>query len=318
MSKMKRKSKDVICGVYKIENMVNSKCYIGSSFDIYGRWVQHKRDLMSMRHHSAKLQNSWNKHGEQSFRFEIVEMVETDDRDELFKLEDYHIESFDSFNNGYNMSKNAWAPMYSTTMKDIEDGKRTVSMEQFNEIIYYLSKTKISIPEISKITNVKSGTIYQIYFREQYVDLTEDYEFNKRKCGWDQKLDEEKVANIICRILNGDFYSDIAKDFGVERSTIDDIVNRKIWKNLTIDVEFPVISNRRRNKGKPILQYDKEMNFIDRYESARDAYAKTGIPYKAISRVCRGERPYTHGYIFMFESGDFEGEYIKTDIYYIN
>ena len=42
------------------------------------------------------------------------------------------------------------------------------------------------------------------------------------------------------------------------------------------------------------------MNYIATYESAREAERQTGIGYKMISRVCRGERPHTHGYIFKF------------------
>jgi len=51
---------------------------------------------------------------------------------------------------------------------------------------------------------------------------------------------------------------------------------------------------------KPIEQYDLNGNFIASYESARDAERKTGIGYKMISRVCNGERPYTHGFVFKF------------------
>ena len=31
-----------ICGIYKIGNKVNGKCYIGQSIDIKRRWRQHK------------------------------------------------------------------------------------------------------------------------------------------------------------------------------------------------------------------------------------------------------------------------------------
>ena len=53
---------------------------------------------------------------------------------------------------------------------------------------------------------------------------------------------------------------------------------------------------------KPVIQYDLNMNYISEYESARDAEKATGIGYKMISRVCRGERHSTHGYIFRFKN----------------
>lgn len=52
---------------------------------------------------------------------------------------------------------------------------------------------------------------------------------------------------------------------------------------------------------KSILQYDLNNNFIAEYKSARECERQTGIGYKLISRVCNGNRPHTHGYIFKFK-----------------
>ena len=37
-------AREKICGIYKIENLVNGKVYIGQSVDIYKRWIEHKRE----------------------------------------------------------------------------------------------------------------------------------------------------------------------------------------------------------------------------------------------------------------------------------
>ncbi len=61
--------------VYKICNIVNNKCYIGSTCHHRGfthRWSQHKRALFKNKHHSLYLQRAWNKYGESSFVFEIL------------------------------------------------------------------------------------------------------------------------------------------------------------------------------------------------------------------------------------------------------
>lgn len=62
--------------VYTITNLVTGKVYVGSSVEPNRRFNLHRMDLVSGRHHSPKLQNSWNKHGEAAFLFEIVEEVE--------------------------------------------------------------------------------------------------------------------------------------------------------------------------------------------------------------------------------------------------
>lgn len=53
----------MVCGVYKILNTKTGKFYIGSSKDINKRFKDHIRKLKNCVHHSAKLQNSCNKHG---------------------------------------------------------------------------------------------------------------------------------------------------------------------------------------------------------------------------------------------------------------
>lgn len=64
-------------GVYIIENTATNKCYIGST--LVGFEERFKRHLCSLRrnkHHSKKLQRSYNKHGKDSFKFRILEVCD--------------------------------------------------------------------------------------------------------------------------------------------------------------------------------------------------------------------------------------------------
>lgn len=60
-------------GIYKIENIKNSKLYIGLSSDINGRWNAHLCLLRGNRHHNNHLQNAFNKYGECNFKHSIIE-----------------------------------------------------------------------------------------------------------------------------------------------------------------------------------------------------------------------------------------------------
>jgi len=67
-----------ITGIYKIVNIVNGKIYIGSALNIYNRIfgsssISHLKALKNNNHINKKLQNSFNKYGEDSFEFFIVE-----------------------------------------------------------------------------------------------------------------------------------------------------------------------------------------------------------------------------------------------------
>jgi len=87
------------CGIYKIENMVNKKCYIGQSINIEKRWKQHIRMLNNHSHHSQKLQNSWAKYGGKYFNFSIIEICE---KEYLNEKEQYYIKKYNSLASGYN------------------------------------------------------------------------------------------------------------------------------------------------------------------------------------------------------------------------
>ena len=90
-----------ISGIYKIENLINHKLYIGQSDDLYRRRDAHFNELKGNRHYNQHLQRSYNKYGKDNFKFNIVEKCNVDLLDER---EIYWIQYFDSFNNGYNQN----------------------------------------------------------------------------------------------------------------------------------------------------------------------------------------------------------------------
>jgi group I intron endonuclease len=86
-----------ISGIYQIKCVNNGKIYIGSAVDIKKRWQWHKDDLRGNSHHCKHLQNAWKKYGEQSFIFEIIEIV--NDKTMLLLIEQQWIDKFCIANN---------------------------------------------------------------------------------------------------------------------------------------------------------------------------------------------------------------------------
>ncbi len=76
-------------GIYKITNVVNNKCYVGSTINADRRWNGHKRALKKQIHCNRYLQRAWDKYGEQSFTFEIIENVL--DKSRLIEREQYYL-----------------------------------------------------------------------------------------------------------------------------------------------------------------------------------------------------------------------------------
>lgn len=80
-----------VSGIYCIENITNHKTYIGSSKNIYQRLLKHFALLRHNKHQNAHLQSAWNKYGESSFRWFILELC---DSIKLAEKEQYCIDLF--------------------------------------------------------------------------------------------------------------------------------------------------------------------------------------------------------------------------------
>ena len=89
------------CGVYRISFKNTDKVYVGSSKNIESRFVDHRNTLKTGKHHSAKLQNYYNKYNlEPSFK--ILEVCSEESRT---IVEDKWIKELDSINNGFNVAE---------------------------------------------------------------------------------------------------------------------------------------------------------------------------------------------------------------------
>lgn len=95
--------------IYSITNLVNQKIYIGQTVNPTNRFAYHKNYLRNNKHDNPHLQNAWNKYGEQSFSFNIVECIIVNDVDYLNEREQYWI---DNTKASYNIIKNVVIGLY--------------------------------------------------------------------------------------------------------------------------------------------------------------------------------------------------------------
>jgi group I intron endonuclease len=94
--------------IYKITNTVNGKFYVGSSVDTRRRFWAHKKLLRRGTHHCHYLQNAWNKHGEDTFNFDVIEIVP--EHESLETVEDRWLEEHFGQKYCYNIGRSAKAP----------------------------------------------------------------------------------------------------------------------------------------------------------------------------------------------------------------
>ena len=92
-------------GIYQIRNLVNGKLYIGSTENLFLRKSRHFYTLKKSIHRNNKLQNSYNKYGEQNFIFEVIEF--TENKNKLLEIEQYWINILNVIEKGYNIQPKA-------------------------------------------------------------------------------------------------------------------------------------------------------------------------------------------------------------------
>lgn len=89
-----------VCGIYKITNINDMKCYVGQSVDIANRFTQHCRCGCGIKTpKDNKLYVAMLKDGLDQFTFEIVEICP---QEELNEKEKYYIDVYNSVNYGFN------------------------------------------------------------------------------------------------------------------------------------------------------------------------------------------------------------------------
>jgi len=79
-------------GIYKIENKANKMIYIGSTTNFDKRKKKHIEDLKNGDHCNFKLQNDYDKYGENNFNFFFINTVEN--RDSLEREEEDEINAY--------------------------------------------------------------------------------------------------------------------------------------------------------------------------------------------------------------------------------
>lgn len=161
-----------MCGIYKITNNINNKCYIGQSIDIHRRWNAHKRQVVD-----NHLCRAFKKHGIENFSFEIIEECTIN---ELNEKEKYWIQYYDSYRNGYN----------ETTGGDGVSGcGMKLTLEQVEQIRDLLKNTTLSNVQIAEQFFVSENIVCGINTGYHWKDDNLNYPIRNIKYEGDYCID---------------------------------------------------------------------------------------------------------------------------------
>lgn len=136
------------CGIYKITNKINGKCYIGQSINIETRWHHHK--YFDKKLSCYPLYRAMSKYGKENFKLDIIEECPQKD---LNEREIYYIKYYNSYENGYNQ-----------TLGGGGSSGCIIKISNEDLIIIYdlLLNTNIPQKEIAQMFNVGEDTISEI------------------------------------------------------------------------------------------------------------------------------------------------------------
>lgn len=250
--------------IYKIENTINNKVYIGQTtqkrgfkgrYEHRGNGIErvynyHKNRKNKNKEYNVYLFNSIEKYGFDAFT--VDEVLDTaNSLDELNEKEKYYIEKFDSFHNGYNCTLGGEGMLGypAPSGKDNKFSMRVCQISPDNELI----KIWDSLGDIKRELGISGGAISNVCLGRKETSAGFIWVYEK-------DYDENKD------------YSRIPKTRGGGKST-----------------------------SKSVLLLDANNNIVKEFFSAVEASVYLEISKQEISKICKHQRK-TPKYNLIFKS----------------
>lgn len=211
--------------IYRIECVETHKNYIGSTINFENRKKEHLTLLKNNKHHSKKLQYTYNKYGKKSFKFEILATCPIEYR---VKLEQWFLN-----NKEINSELNG-----SRVVVDCSVRKRKLTPQNIIKIIEML-KDSIPISKISHTFNISDTIIYDI--RKNKDNIVLEYFASNNRMFKPQKIEsssysnfkDEDIIGIINDMNEGNISPrEICNKYNISMSTYQKIKTGKTWKHL--------------------------------------------------------------------------------------
>lgn len=177
-------------GIYKIENKLNHKCYIGQSVNIERRWSEHK---VKSKISNGILYNAIRKNGLENFDFSIICECKVEELDEK---EIYYIQQYNSLiPNGYNIQLGGNTSKIAPSEKELS-------------IIEDIISSDLTFDEIGNKYNLSRRTIIRINQGDTWYNNSYLYPLRKRTkniyycpiCG-EEKSKDSKICKKCYKLM---------------------------------------------------------------------------------------------------------------------
>ena len=275
-------------GIYKIQNLINGKIYIGQSIHIKARFNAHKSEARNG--NTRPLYNAIRKYGVENFSFEVIEECS---KEKLNEREIYWIKKYDSFHNGYNLTPGGSEPY----KVDID-------------LIYSLWDNGKSVKEIAEITKISKSSIYNYLCDYKNYSASESNRrggilayktaVNNGNDNRNRNCNDNPEVKIIQYTLTGEYIKDwysqkqIERELGIDSDLIGRVLNGKQkqaggfqWRRVG---DEPKDISKEVQYRFGVIQYDLDGNEVNRFPSVKAAAIAMKCDSRNIARVCKKEK----------------------------
>lgn len=208
-------------GIYQIINIITNKSYIGSASNIRERWNAHKLRLRNNKHHSPYLQNSWNKHGEEVFIFNILARCPKN-KEYLLKLEQFYL---DTLKPEYNIAQTAGSCL---GIKLSIERKNQISKSLTGHICSEETKRKISATQKGKKISIETRKKLSDTLQKSLREDNLSFRLSRTK------LTIEQIKDIKRMLLIKKPMIDCMKKYNISRTPIYNIKTGRSWADIQI------------------------------------------------------------------------------------
>jgi len=280
--------------IYKIENKINGKVYIGQTNDFKLRINGHKSNAFNPKSNSYNLPIccAIRKYGWDNFTKIIIETIEDDKGYEYVdKRERYYIEYYNSLcdNNGYNIELGGVGgpKREKLTYEEKLYMSNIFTPEEIKDIqnLLILGEEKIKIREKyyprlgeSYLDNINSGANFG---NEEW-----DYPLHVYK-HYSVKYTRQEMDEIRKEISEGKFYKDIHEKWNISQGLLSLINNGKIWYDdkYTYPLSYRSTS-RLQNRNTWVKEVQEDL--INSNMSLKDIANKYNKAYSTIKKINTG------------------------------
>lgn len=286
-------------GIYQITNVISEKRYIGSAVSLKRRLAEHKRALNNNSHFNHKLQRSFNKHGIENFKFEVLV---TCPKEYLIKMEQWFLDNLKPEYNIYKTAGSALGTKHSdATRLKISNAKKGLKIPQdVRDKISIANKGKKRTDETKKKMSVAfTGRKYSEDIRIKMSNIRKNSVAQQAII---DRLNTSKRKAVYQYSLSGHFVMKhegvrlAAKHIGVSHKAISQVLlgigNNKTCKGFQFKYFFSEKIKQATERKRKIIIY-KDGFLIGSYNSLAECGRLLSIHSTELSQHLNGNKGYS-------------------------